>query len=391
VRPKPLHGVRVLDLTRLLPGPLCTLHLADMGADVVKIEDPGAGDYARRIGQVRRENSLFFLALNRNKRAMRLDLKQDAGREVFLRLAANADVIVESFRPGVVERLGIGFDAVRGVNPRIVYCSISGYGHTGPYRDRPGHDINYLGYAGVLDDIGKEAPAIPSLQIADTLGGALTGAMGILAALLDARQSGQGRHIDVAMADSVLAHALFALSTLKEEQTPPPRGGGPLSGGAPWYNVYETSDGRYLALGSLEKKFWDSLCDALKRPDLRARHGASGAEAVALKAELDSIFQKRPLSYWSERLSGLNCCASPVLTLAEALEDPQFKARKMVITSTHPVDGEVTQFALPVKFSEFEFKVERPAPSPGEHCEEILGEAGYSAQEIAALKKHGVI
>jgi alpha-methylacyl-CoA racemase len=391
VRPKPLHGVRVLDLTRLLPGPLCTLHLADMGADVVKVEDPEAGDYARRIGQVRRENSLFFLALNRNKRAMRLDLKQDAGREVFLRLAANADVIVESFRPGVVERLGIGFDAVRGVNPRIVYCSISGYGHTGPYRDRPGHDINYLGYAGVLDDIGKEAPAIPSLQIADTLGGALTGAMGILAALLDARQSGQGRHIDVAMADSVLAHALFALSTLKEEQTPPPRGGGPLSGGAPWYNVYETSDGRYLALGSLEKKFWDSLCDALKRPDLKTRHGGRGAEAVALKAELDSIFQKRPLSYWSERLSRLNCCASPVLTLAEALEDPQFKARKMVITSTHPVDGEVTQFALPVKFSEFEFKVERPAPSPGEHCEEILGEAGYSAQEIAALRKTGVI
>ncbi|HSF49065.1 MAG TPA: CaiB/BaiF CoA-transferase family protein [Burkholderiales bacterium] len=390
-RCKPLEGIRVLDLTRLLPGPMCTLHLADMGADVIKIEDTGDGDYARKIGTRNADNSLFFLALNRNKRGVRLDLKQPRGREVFLKLTERADLIVESFRPGVMDKLGIGYHAVSARSPRIVYCSISGYGQTGPYRDRAGHDINYLGYAGVLNDIGKESPIVPNYQIADTLGGALTGAMGILAALLDAKTSGRGRYVDVSMTDSVLAHALLALVTLKEGGEAPPRGESPLSGGLPWYNVYETSDRRYLALGALEKKFWDKLCEALGRPDLKDRHGSAGEAAAALEREVASIFRTQPLVYWTNKLVARDCCASPVLTLAEALEDEQVKSREMVVESSHPVDGKVTQFALPIKFSEFEFEVARPAPMPGEHSEEVLREAGYTAQEIGALRDRGVI
>ena len=217
-RPGPLAGIRILDLTRLLPGPVATLHLADLGADVIKIEDPQVGDYARTLGTGQGADSAYFRMINRNKRGLLLDLKKPAGVEVFMRLAATADVIVESFRPGVVDKLGVGYAAVAAVNPKIAYCSISGYGQDGPYKDLAGHDINYLGYAGVLDQIGREGgdPALPNFQIADLLGGALTAAMGILAAVLDAQRSGRGRYIDVAMTDSVLAHTYFSMLRLND-------------------------------------------------------------------------------------------------------------------------------------------------------------------------------
>jgi len=261
LRAKPLSGIRVLDLTRLLPGPVATLHLADMGADVVKIEDTEAGDYARVMGRVRETGnpgappmSDFFRLVNRNKRAMRLDLKQPQGREVFLRLAKDADVVVEGFRPGVMAKLGVGYDALAAVNPRLVYCSITGYGQDGPYADRAGHDINYIGYAGVGDQIGTaDAPVVPNFQIADLLGGALTPVMGILAALIDARSSGRGRHVDVAMTDAVLAHAILPLLGFLEHGKTPARGSGMLDGGLPCYNVYRTRDGLWMAVGALER------------------------------------------------------------------------------------------------------------------------------------------
>ena len=226
MRAKPLSGVRVLDLTRLLPGAMATLHLADMGADVIKIEDTDAGDYSRTMGRVRDGMSDSFRLLNRNKRAMRLDLKQARGREAFLRLAERADVVVEGFRPGVVAKHGVGYEAVSAVNPRVVYCSISGYGQDGPYAQRAGHDINYVGYAGVGDQIGTaESPVVPNFQIADLLGGALVPAMGILAALVDARSSGKGRYVDVAMTDAALAHAIFPLLGFLEHGKAPVRDG----------------------------------------------------------------------------------------------------------------------------------------------------------------------
>jgi len=387
LRAKPLAGVRVLDLTRLLPGAMATLHLADMGADVIKIEDTEAGDYSRSMGRVREGMSDSFRLLNRNKRAMRLDLKQPLGREAFLRLAERADVVAESFRPGVVARLGVGYDAVSAVNPRIVYCSISGYGQVGPYAQRAGHDINYVGYAGVGDQIGTaESPVVPNFQIADLLGGALVPAMGILAALLDARSSGKGRYVDVAMTDAALAHAIFPLLGFLEQGKSPSRGTGMLDGGLPCYNVYRTKDGRFMAVGALEGKFWAVLCDILGCPELKGKHIVYGADAGPVKARLTRIFASRTQREWTEVFARADCCVSPVLGMDEALENEQLRARGMVVD-----EGGFTQLALPLKLSEFEFGIERKAPGVGEHTDEILREAGYRDAEIAALRKDGVI
>jgi crotonobetainyl-CoA:carnitine CoA-transferase CaiB-like acyl-CoA transferase len=386
-RGKPLAGIRVLDLTRLLPGAMATLHLADMGADVIKVEDTEAGDYSRTMGRVRDGVSDSFRVLNRNKRAMRLDLKQARGREAFLRLARRADVVVEGFRPGVVAKLGVGYDAVAAVNARIVYCSISGYGQDGPYAQRAGHDVNYTGYAGIGDQIGTaEGPVLPNFQIADLLGGALVPVMGILAALIDARSSGRGRYVDVAMTDAALAHAVFPLLGYLERGAPPRRGTGMLDGGLPCYNVYRTKDGRFMAVGALERKFWSTLCDILGCTDLEEKHIVYGGEAERVKRRLAEIFASRTQREWTEVFARADCCVSPILDIGEALSNEQLRARKMVVDG-----GGLSQFALPLKFSEFEFAVERPAPAAGEHTEEVLREAGYRDAEIAALRDERVI
>jgi alpha-methylacyl-CoA racemase len=389
MRPKPLSGIRVLDLTRLLPGPVCTLHLADLGADVIKIEDTGPGDYARTMGAEPGRTAPVFLAINRNKRALQLDLKQRQGVEVFLRLARHADVVVESFRPGVVDRLGVGYAACSEVNPRIVYCAISGYGQTGPYRDLAGHDVNYCGYAGFIDQVGPAGgdPAIPNLQVADILGGAVVPAMGILAALVDAQRSGRGRYVDVAMTDGVLAHNLQALAAVAGTGHVQPRGEDFLSGREPCYAVYRTSDGRYMAVGALERKFWDRVCDVLARPDLKACHWeVRDRDPQWGKEELSRIFAARTQAYWVEKFCGEDCCVTPVLALEESFEDPQIRARGMVVR-----DGETLQFAPPLKISDYEFAVERPAPGAGEHSGEILREAGYDDADIARLVAAGVV
>ncbi|HEY6720278.1 MAG TPA: CaiB/BaiF CoA-transferase family protein [Burkholderiales bacterium] len=397
MRAKPLSGIRVLDLTRLLPGPMATLHLADMGANVIKIEDTEAGDYARGMGPMseaaRGRDSAgppmsdFFRLVNRNKRAMRLDLKQARGREVFLNLAKSADVVVEGFRPGVMAKLGIGYDAVAAVNPRLVYCSITGYGQDGPYAQRAGHDINYIGYAGVGDQIGTvETPVVPNFQIADLLGGALAPVMGILAALIDAKSSGRGRHVDVSMTDAVLAHAIFPLLGFLEHGKAPGRGSGMLDGGLPCYNVYRTRDGRWMAVGALERKFWETLCDILGCPELKGGHMVYGEEARPVKERLAAVFASRTQHEWSEVFGRADCCVSPILTVGEAMENEQLRARTMFVA-----EGGLTQFALPLKFSEFEFGIGHPAPQPGEHTEDILREAGYRDAQIAALRESGVI
>jgi alpha-methylacyl-CoA racemase len=395
VRAKPLSGVRVLDLTRLLPGPMATLHLADMGADVVKIEDVGAGDYAREMGPMRepkpgsadRPDSIFFQLVNRNKRAIRLDLKHPQGHDAFLRLARSAEVVVEGFRPGVMAKLGLDYAAVAAANPRIVYCSITGYGQDGPYAQRAGHDINYIGYAGVADQIGTEAaPLVPNFQIADLLGGALVPAMGILAALIDARSSGRGRHVDVAMTDAVLAHAIFPLLGSFERGKAPGRGTGMLDGGLPCYNVYRTRDGRFMAVGALERKFWETLCDVLGCPELKAKHLVYGDEARPVKERVAAIFSARTQREWTGIFDLADCCVSPILTIGEAVAGEQARARGMT-----EVREDLTQLALPVKFSEFSFNIGRAAPKRGEHSDEILREAGYLDAEIEALRKKGVI
>jgi crotonobetainyl-CoA:carnitine CoA-transferase CaiB-like acyl-CoA transferase len=379
----------VLDLTRLLPGPMCTLYLADLGADVVKVEDTGAGDYARTMGSRPGSVSAFYRSVNRNKRSLALDLKDARGRDAFLALAARADAIVESFRPGVVAALGIDYERVARSNPRIVYASISGYGQTGPRARAAGHDINYLGYAGVLDQTGTRdgPPALANLQIADLLGGAATTAIAILAALLGAARTGRGRSIDVAMADASLAHNIFPLHALEQWGRVLPRGGDLLTGGVPCYGVYPTADGRWLAVGALEEKFWRALCEALDRPDLVGSRFAPGDEGARVRAELERTFAGAPLAHWVARFAGRDCCVTPVATLDEALGDPQFRARGMVLERP---DGS-RQFAPPFRMSDHAFAVTRDAPRQGEDSAEVLREAGCDDETIRRLVDAGVV
>ena len=393
----PLDGVRVLDLSRLLPGPVCTLHLADLGADVVKVEDTGAGDYARALGLAPtgdgrappKAPSAFFRMVNRNKRSLALNLKASAGRDAFLRLARHADVIVESFRPGVVDRLGVGYAAVAALNPRIVYCSITGYGQTGPYRDRVGHDINYLGYAGVLDQTGISGgpPALSNLQVADLLGGAMNASTAILAALFGASRTGNGTHVDIAMTEGSLAHNIFALHAIETLGHSQARGEDLLTGGVPCYGVYATQDGRHLAVGALEDKFWRTLCEALDRPDLVAGQLATGRAGTAVRQQLAAIFAQQTQAHWIERLAAVECCVTPVLSLDETLADPQVLARDMVVTGA---DG-IRQYAPPFRLSGHAFAIARPAPAQGQHSVEILRETGFTDAEIAALSAGGTI
>lgn len=379
----PLTGLRVLDLTRLLPGPVCTLYLADLGADVVKVEDTGAGDYARNLGNRPGTVSAFFRAVNRNKRSAALNLKDPRGRDAFLALAKSADAIVESFRPGVVARLKVDYDTIAAINPRIVYASLSGYGQTGPRASFAGHDINYLGFAGVLDQTGPRGgpPALSNLQVADLLGGAATAAIGILAALVGAQRTGRGRYVDVAMADSALAHNIFALHALTQWGRTFPRGEDLLTGGVPCYGLYGTQDGRWLAVGALEDKFWQALCAAIDRPDLAGSALTLGEEGARARRELEALFASAPLAHWAERFADVDCCVTPVATLDEALADVQFVARDMIIERP---DGS-RQYAPPFKMSGPAFVVTRDAPAQGEHTAEILREAGYDDAAIAAL------
>ena len=384
-RSGPLVGIRVLDLTRLLPGPVATLHLADLGAEVIKVEDPQVGDYARTLGTGQGEengqSSAYFRMINRNKQGLRLDLKKPEGVEVFMRLAREADVIIESFRPGVMDKLGVGYAAIAAVNPRIAYCSISGYGQDGPYKDLAGHDINYLGYAGVLEQIGSAGgnPAIPNFQIADLLGGALTAAMGILAAVIEAQRTGRGRYIDVSMTDSVLAHTYFSMLRLNDAGQSAPRGTDLLSGGLPCYATYRCADGKHMAVGALEGKFWKTACAVLDRPEWLKRQWDAG-----LRGELAELFATRSRDEWASLFAAVDCCITPILSPEEALANEQISARQMVLD----VDG-LTQFAPPLKMSGFEFSIRQPAPRAGEHNLAILAAAGYSADEIQRLESAG--
>ncbi|MFQ5594681.1 MAG: CaiB/BaiF CoA transferase family protein [Anaerolineae bacterium] len=382
-----LSGLRILDLSRLLPGPYCTMLLADQGADVIKIEDLAGGDYARFTEPFVGGASVIFEMLNRGKRSIALNLKTEAGRDIFFRLAEDADVILESFRPGTMDRLGIGYQDVRQVNRRIVYCSLSGYGQTGPRRDRAGHDINYTALAGLLglNRRAGEPPAIPGVQIADLSGG-LFAVVGILAALWARERTGQGRYVDVSMFDGVTSWLVMAAAPLFAGQGAPAPGGGFLTGGLPCYNVYETADGRYMSLGALEPKFWEHFCHAVGRDDLLG----SGYDPSAID-DVRAIFRRRTQAEWTELFSAADACCEPVLNLDEALSDPQTLARRMVVENTHPKAGPLRQLGAPVKFSDADADTDRPAPALGEHTQTILDRLGYSAQEIAALREQGVI
>jgi len=354
----PLKGITVLDLTRLLPGPMATLHLADMGATVIKIEDKGVGDYARTMSHVRNELSQLFIAVNRGKEILHLDLKNQEDHARFLSMVDTTDVVIESFRPGVMDRLGLGWETLKARNPQLVMCAISGYGQTGPLALAAGHDINYVGYAGMLsqntDETGR--PVLPNLQVGDLLGGSQSAVQGILAALLAVKMGAPGRFVDVSMTDAVFAHnvmPLLAYNYYGKTATPARDF---LTGGVPCYNVYRTKDGRYMAVGALELKFWETCCDVIGRPDLKTRHWSLGQEigsedAMQVKAELEKIFETQNQQTWTEAFAHADCCVSPVLDTQEAIQSPQFVARGLSADATHPTEGDYVRTRASVLFS----------------------------------------
>jgi len=352
-----LSGLRVLDLSRLLPGPFCTLQLAQLGAEVIKIEEPDGGDYTRALSPA------LFDIVNRGKKSVTLDLRRAEDVERLKQLVRSADVLIESFRPGVMDKLGCGYDTLKAVNPKLVYASLTGYGQTGPFRDRPGHDLNYLGYAGVLDQTGLagKRPAMSNVQIADLAGGALTCALGILAAVQGAQKSGQGCWVDAGMLDGTLALQSMALATLHEQGKTFPRGKDFLTGALPNYNLYRCRDGKYLAVGALEPKFFFAFLKQItpgwlwkkRKPSARptrdtAAPNPSGNADLGPLAALSKnpakarwllmpvrwlitlILLTRTRDDWEKRLGDADACISASLTLEEALESPQAQARDLV-------------------------------------------------------------
>lgn len=358
-----LAGVRVLDLSRLLPGPFCSLYLAQMGAEVIKVEEPHGGDYARSM------SADMFELVNRGKKSVTLDLRQDADRAAFHELVKSADVVLESFRPGVMDKLGCGYEILRALNPRLVFAALTGYGHTGPYRDRPGHDMNYRGYAGELDQTGAigDGPAPGNLQVADLAGGALTCLAGVLAALIGARACGVGTFVDVAMLDGTLAMQVLSLVALRQTGNSPPRGRDFLSGGMPNYSVYECADGKALAVGSLERKFFEEVMRRVEREDLLKLPMAVGPKGEPLRQALKDLFRSRTRDEWEALLADHDTCVSAVLTPTEVMRNPQVQARGMIETV-----GGKPAFALPIQFSHAQ-RLTGPSPKLGEHNAEVLG------------------
>ncbi len=390
---KPLENIKILDLTRLLPGPMCTLHLADLGANVIKIEDPVAGDYARAVPPFQKNISKFFLAINRNKRSLTLDLKKKEGKKVFLELAKKADVVIESFRPGVVDKLGIGYKEIQQINPSIVYCSITGYGQTGPYSQLAGHDLNFLAYAGVIKPTPRSngLPSIPNIQIGDLIGGTACGAMSIMAAILQQKTQGVGQYLDVSIMDGLLSHSVVGMSNIKSKELFGIDLSDMLNGLLHCYQLYPTKDNRYMALAALEYKFWERFCKALSREDLIARHLERGGSSTEVYETLIEIFKEKTMLEWVDHFNGVDCCLSPVLTIDEALEQPHVEDREVVVTHQHSQEGLVSQFSFPVKFSNFKFDIYQSAPLLGEHTDAILKELGYENDEVLKLKKDGIV
>ncbi|HYI36125.1 MAG TPA: CaiB/BaiF CoA-transferase family protein [Thermoleophilaceae bacterium] len=391
-----LEGVKVLDLTRLLPGPFATMLLADLGADVLKVEDTGMGDYVRwappyHEGAAESAKSAQFLALNRGKRSLRLDLKQDVGREVLMRLVEDADVLVEGFRPGVMERLGVGYETLAQRNPGLVFCSITGYGQTGPYTGRSGHDMNYLGLIGLLDLTGEPGgpPVQAGGQIADLGGGGLMAAYSILAALRESERTGRGQALDVSMADGALSWLALSASSYLADGRVPGRGAEGLTGGFVCYRPYACSDG-YVTLGALEPKFWAAWCAGVGRDDLMDKaFEPPGSDA---HAEVERIFAERTCDEWTAFAGEHDCCLEPVLDVAEALDSDLVREREMVVEVDQPgARKPVRALGHPVKFSGTPADTARQAPALGEHTAEVLAGLGYSDEQAAALAESGAV
>jgi crotonobetainyl-CoA:carnitine CoA-transferase CaiB-like acyl-CoA transferase len=391
--PGPLAGLRVLDLSRLLPGGYCTLLLADLGADVLKVEEPGKGDYLRWMPPYAATgDGAMHLALNRGKRSMTLNLKVSQGRDLLRELVREADVLVESFRPGVMDRLGAGWEVLSADNPQLIYVAISGYGADGPYADRAGHDINYLGYAGALSFSGHPdtGPWQPGLQVGDLGGGGLMAAVAILAALHARARTGTGQYCDVSMTDGVLSWLTLAAGAFAVTGTPPGVGTEVLNGGYACYGVYRCADGRHVTVGALEPQFFAALCRALGAEELVPWH-LDPARQSDLHARLAGIFATRTRDDWLSVLVPADCCVGPVNDLAEAFADPQVAARAMVVPQALPDGTSFAQLGVVPRLAGTPGRVGGVASALGADTDDVLTALGYDADAVAALRSAGVV
>ena len=388
-----LSGVKVLDLTRLLPGPYCTLMMADYGAEVIKIEEPGNGDYIRWRKPDIEGIGARHLTINRNKKSIELNLKTEEGKEIFKKMAAEADVIIESFRPGVMDRLGLGYEEISMINEGIVYCSLTGYGQTGPYRLLVGHDINYIGYSGILGLIGKKdgEPVVPGVQIADIGSGALMALSGICMALFHKERTGKGQYIDVSMLDGAVTWLYAAASDYFASGNVPERGKNRLDGRYPFYNVYQTKDDKYLSVGANEEKFWKRICELIGKPEWIELHDAADDVHEQLKKDLSDLFKQKNQQEWLQLLAFEDTCVGPVYDIDEIFSDPQIIERELFTEMNHPVAGVIKQFGFPIKFSHTPGKIHSHSPLLGEHTETILLDLGFSNEKISDYRNNGII
>ncbi|MDP3938760.1 MAG: CaiB/BaiF CoA-transferase family protein [Deltaproteobacteria bacterium] len=391
----PLSGIKILDLSRLLPGPFATMLLADMGAEIVKVEDPNGGDYGRWAPPLLGNLSAHFHALNRNKKSITLNLKHPQGASLFLQLVKKFDIVLEQFRPGVMERLGVGYQDARKANARIVYCSLTGYGATGPYRDRAGHDLNYMGIAGAASITGPSGgpPVVPGVQVGDIGGGALMCAIGMLAALHHRDRVGEGQFVDVSMTDGIVSWmALQASDYFANPQEEPRPGDMRLNGGLLCYRIYESADGRHLTMGALEPKFWEAFCRAVGKENLIAEQYSMGPAQEKPLEELEALFRSKTFDEWVAFCSDKDLMLEPILTFGEAFSHPQIKAREMVMEIDDPRTGPQKQLGFPIKFSETPGEIRSTAPELGQHTEEVLvTELEFSREKIAELRQDNVI
>ncbi len=389
----PLQGIRILDLTRLYPGPLGTMMLADMGTDVIKIEDMNAPDYMRYYPPYLESESAGFIAVNRSKRSLALNLKSKEGVDIFFALLKTADIVIEQFRPGVLAELGIGYEAAKQAKPDIVYVSITGYGQNGPYAKDAGHDINFIGYAGILSATGlaQTGPVLPGPQLGDVAGGAYMSMIACLTALWTREKTGQGQRVDVAMLDCVLPLMTLQMAHYQATKITFAPGEPPLSGGLACYGVYPCADGKYIALGLLEAKFWKIFCDMAGHPEWLEKHMVMGEEADHLRKGIAALFRTKTRDEWIIAAKNLDVCLTPVLDLSEIESDPQLQARHMIYEQTHPVCGKIKGIGVPLKFSATPAQPSGPSPALGEDTKSILEEIGYKQEEIEALRKEGVI
>ena len=387
----PLDGLYVLDLSRLMPGPLCTMILGDLGADIVKVEQPEIGDYARFAPPLIGDTGSAFLMLNRNKRSITLNLKNTEAKGILYKLAKKADVFVESYQPGVADRLGVGYPAISKVNERIIYCSISGFGQTGPYRDLVGHDLNYASYSGAIGATGLKGgpPVIPAVQIAD-IQSAIYAAVAIAAALYRREKTGEGEFIDVSLMDTAVASMIMPLSYLFAGASTE-RGGSFLSGGAPFYNVYETKDGKFISIAPLEPKFWVELCNALGVEKYQDQQIASVQVSQQIRADLAEKFRDKNRDEWVKILNEREVPCAPVYDVSEVPADPQIRARQMIFEMETESFGTLNQLATPIRISHNPLIVRSGPPKLGQHTLEILLELGYSAMDVERLKTAGAI